>query len=439
MSSITREAVLQMDLKSIFAAIKDPQTGKEMQALLKDRAVASRVSELMIEAQNREAEVDAELARTVPPSTEELAAQAAEMVAAPTSPNVPEEVVPATEAPIVAGGLEAFIKTNADAEDAALKTVGVVVVRDAKGVPTRYVQEYQVRDEDGTPIGRPTHLEARTIPELIAKKQDAHVNATRAFHRLKKQKLTFKSEKTILTPEEIAEAARMALESKDPSKASDVIREVIEREYQQREHKLREQKDFEDGRAISNEFMRRHLHDYNPCEANQKAIGEYFRDHNLDFTLDNLEVAFQDLLEQSDKLAKVEPVATVPAIVAANPAPVAAVVTPVTPVIPVAETPTTVPASVVAPPTVSSQPVVEATVTTPAAPNQQPAARRPGVNGSLPPGTLSAQRPGTPDPALARKDFLKIVRDMKPEIMKAKLKNDPQFVKQLESYGIKVR
>jgi len=436
MSSITRESVLQMDLKSIYAAIKDPKTSSEMQVLLRDRAVASRVSELMLEAQNRETAVDAQLARTVPPSTEQLAAEAQAMTVEPV---IAVETPPALEAEVV---VPAPVAKPYEAEDAALKAIGVTVIRDANGIATRYVEEYHVRDEDGTPIGRATHLEARTLPELMAKKQEVHTQATRAFHRLKKQKLTFKNERTILTPEAIAEAAKLALEAKDPVKVTDVIHEGIETEYQQRERELREKHNFEEGRAISNEFMRRHLHDYNPCEANRKALGEYFEIHKLDFTLDNLEAAFEDLKEQGDKLAPVvDTSATRQAVVAANPAPAATVATPAIPAIPVVETPAAVPASVTpAQPPAPSQPVVEATAPTPAAaPNVQPAARRPGVNGAIAPGTLSAQRPGTPDPALARKEFLKTVRDMKPEVMKNKLKTDPQFVKQLESYGIKVR
>jgi hypothetical protein len=197
---------------------------------------------------------------------------------------------------------------------------------------------------------------------------------------------------------------------------------------------------YESGRAISNTWMRNHLHDYNPCEANKKAIGDYFTEHNLEFTYDNLEAAFQDLLEQGDKLAKVEAVATRQAVVPANPVPAATATTPALPVIPATETPIAVPVPAVAQPAAPSQPVVEATVTTPAAaPNVQPAARRPGVNGGLPPGSLSAQRPGTPDPALARKEFLKTVKDMDPKVMRAKLKTDPQFVKQLQAYGIQIR
>lgn len=431
MSSITREAVLQMDLKSIYAAVKDPATSKDMQALLKDRAVASRVSELMLEAQDRETAVDAQLARTIPPSTEELAAEAEAMAAQPVS----APPVPPVEPAVVP-------KAAYEAEDAELKNVGVTVVRDSSGVATRYIQEYQVVGEDGKAIGRPTHLESRTLSELFSKQREVHTQATRAFHRLKQQKLTFKNEKTILTPEAIAEAARLALESKDSVKLTELIHGVIETEYQKKERELKEKQLYEDGRAISNEFMRNHLHDFNPCEANKKVIGDYFAEHNLDFTLDNLEAAFQDLKEQGNKLADVvSTAATRQVAVAANPAPVAIEATPAPPVIPAAETVISVPASAApAPPAVPSQPVVEATATTPVtAPNVQTVTRRPGVNGAIAPGSLSAQRPGAPDPALARKEFLKTVKDMKPEVMKHKLKTDPQFVKQLEAYGIRVR
>jgi hypothetical protein len=433
--SITKEQVLQMDWKAVQLAIKTPESSATMQTLLRDRAVVSYVSKLMLDAQNREAEVDAQIAVTIPPSTEELAAQATVMAdstaTAVADPQVPVAPVTPPASPVQ--------PANHEEEDAEWKSAGVTVTRDASGKGTRYVEEYQVRDEDGTPIGRPTHLEASSLPALAVKKREAHENATRAFHRLKKQKLTFK-EKTVFTPEQIQEAARVALEEKDVTKASDVIREVLETSFKKRDQDLQAKIWQEDGRAISNEFMRRHLHDYVPCDANFKVMDEYFKENNLIFTLDNLEAAFQVLKEQGNKLAKAEPSATVPAVVAANPVAPAVVATPAPPVIPVAETPAATPVLVVpAQPPVVVTPVVAATAPTPAVPNQHTTARRPGVNGSLPPGTLSAQRPGTPDPALGRKEFLKTVKDMAPEVMKNKIKTDPQFVKTLESYGIRVR
>jgi hypothetical protein len=430
--SITKEDVLKMDLKSIFTAVKAPDTKAEMQVLLKDRAVAVHVSDLMKEAQQREDEVDSQLARVVPPSTEALAAEATAMVA--ETPVVAEAVVPPVEA--VAPAAKIY-----EAEDAALKAIGVTVVRDANGNATRYIEEYHVTAEDGTKIGRATHLEARSLPELLAKKQEVHTQATRAFHRLKQQKLSFKPEpKTILSPEQIQEAARLALEAKDPTKVTDVIEQVIETKYKQREQEIKDQAEQQKGKAISNQFMRRHLHDYNPCEANNKLMGEYFDEHNLLYTLDNLEAAFV-ALSDDNKLVKVVPTFQTPVAEVANPTPATTVAAPAAPVLPVAEVPAAVPASAApAQPSAPSQPVVEATATTPAVvPNAQQPARRPAVSGGIAPGSLSAQRPGTPNPALTRKEFLGMVNRMDPKVMKQKLATDPQFVKQLEAYGIKVR
>ena len=430
--SITRDEVLKMDLKSILAAVKDPKTSAAMQNLMGTRGsgVATYIAGLMQEAQQQEEELDAQLTRTVPPSTEELAAQAQAMVAEPAV----AVAEPVAEIPVV---------KPYEADDAELKSAGVTVYRDPSGRAIRFVEEYQVRDEDGAPIGRPTHLEGRSLAELIGKKRDAHENATRAFHRLKKQKLTFKNQedaKHLLSPEEITALAEQALQEKDPKKAQDAIRETIQSEFNKVELSLKEQKEFLAGKAIGNAFVAKHLYDFNPCEANFKAIVDYLKVNNMDFTLDNVEAAFTDLDEQGNKLVPVAKRyrAEEQAVEVANPTPAAAAVAPAAQAIPAAEPVAAVPASQTQP-AAPSQPVAETTVPTPVAPNQQPATRRPGVNGGLAPGQLSAQRPGAPEPALARKEFLKTVRDMKPEVMKAKLKNDPQFVKQLESYGIKVR
>jgi hypothetical protein len=439
--AITKEEVLKMDLKSIFAAIKHPDTAADMQNLLGARGsgVATYVSKLMQDAQTeaaeRESQVDAQIARTIPPSTEALAAEASAMAAEPVT-----VVEPAAE--VVVTPVVPVVKPH-EAEDAELKKIGITVLRDADGKPTRYIEEYQVTGEDGTPIGRPTHLESRTLVEHFSKQREVHVQATRAFHRLKKQKLTFKNDesKLLLTPEQISAAAEVALQEKDVTKAQDVVREIIKTEFGKQNLTLQEQKDFVIGQSIGNQFKANHLYDYYPCEANQKAMSDYLTEHQLDFTLDTLEAAFTVLAEEN-KLVPVPKQHRAETKVAevVNPTAAATTAAPAAPAIPVAETPAVVVPSVVPQPTAPSQPVAETTVSTPAAaPNVQPAARRPGVNGSLPPGTLSAQRPGAPEPALARKEFLKMVHDMDSKVMKAKLKNDPQFVKQLESYGIKVR
>ncbi len=432
--SVTREELMKMDWKSIASALKDPATQGHILKLMKgDRELNVYIGQLLqqrqAETEQAEVEVDRQTALENPPTTEELAAEAAAL---------------AVEQPVVVPPVEAVQPAAVDhsEEDAAWKAEGVTVQRDAQGKIVRMVQEYQVRDDDSSPIGRPTHLEARTPYELLSKQRVAHENATRAFHRLKKQKLTFKQteENRLLTPEEIKAAATKALEGKDAAEAEKIVRSVLENDFKQKETALLNEREYAEGQKIGNIFLRRHLHDFKSCESNMKALGEYLRDHSMEFTLDNLEAALTDLQDQGNKLA--------PLVVAGGAQrPAEPANTPATATVaaaPASELPAQVPAASVTPPAVAqpeavaSQPVVEATEQRPAAPNQASAARRPGVNGTIPPGTMSAHRPGAVDPALARKEFMKELKDMKPDVIRKKL-NDPQFVQQLTKYGIKVR
>jgi hypothetical protein len=188
MSNLNREDLMNIkDFKAIAGLMKDPATQGRVIALMKgDRELNAHINQLLL-ARNAELEkveevVDHQIAVGVPPTTEELAAQAEVAAATP----------PAT-AP--------FAEPVASPATAERKKI---------------VREYQVRDEDGNPIGRPTHLEAWSAEEMIEKMQTAHENATRAFHRLKKQKLQFneKEQNRLLTPEEIKAAAAKALEAK---------------------------------------------------------------------------------------------------------------------------------------------------------------------------------------------------------------------------------
>lgn len=446
--SIDKSTVLSMSLEDILKAVKDPATSQTMQRILPDRDVAKYVSGLMIAKQNaidaKEQQVTQGLAAVTPPSTEALAAEAQAMVA---------DVAPETVAPPVPPQPE---KVDTTAEDATLKAIGVVAQRDAQGKITQVVIEYQVVDEENKPIGRPTRLWASSIIELLGKVRNAHENATRAFHRLKIQKLTFekREQDRVLSVEEMKAIATKALEAKDAVEAEKIVRNLIATEYSKKDEELRQQREHEAGVAIGNAFLRNHIDDFFVCEANNKALGRYLKEHRLEFTLDNLEAAFLDLKEtpgglverpvraSTAKPAEPAPNASatatgdtnVPASTA-TPAesnqPAAAASTPQS-----ASAPVTQPAAAQA--SVGSQPGNEATVTTPATANQPHVARRPVVSGVMP-GSLSAQRPGTPDPALARKEFMKQIRTMDPKVMAQRLKTDPQFVKQCEAYGIRTR
>lgn len=429
--TITKEDVLKMDFAAISAAIKNPETGAQMQELLRSGGIANHVSAEMMKHKQaieaREAAADMLAARTIPPTTDELAAEANAMV---------EEEIPAeVESPVPAN--------NTVTEDAEYRESGITAYRETSGKIYKLVQEYQVRDEDGTAIGRPTHLEAKNLLELMGKQRKAHEEAVRFGYRMKKQKLQFKSDKPtpLLSPEVIQEAARLALAEQDSSKATDVVNEILRSNFEKRETELRNRQHEEDGRAMALTFMQKHLHDYYDCDANKKAMTDYFAaNSDLEFSVDALEVAFLDLKNQ-DKLVPVPNRASQPRVApAANPAQTTSVENP-TAVIPApSEVSTeTVPAANAAAPA-ASQPVPTATVSTPAPVAQStPPARRPAVNGGVAPGSLSAQRPSGQALPQTRKEFLQTVIKMKPEEIRRKRDTDPQFVASLKRFGIKLQ
>jgi hypothetical protein len=236
----------------------------------------------------------------------------------------------------------------------------------AAAAPKKIVLDYQVKDEDGNALGRPTHLEATSNEEMIEKMKEAHVQATRAFHRLKRQKVTIQQSQPAtpvapsMTDAELIEAAK-DLKSDDPAKIVEAHRKIAKVEIDKQEANAAELRRQE---RVSQEFLANHKHDFNNCEANVNMVAGYFNEHKLPWTAANLEVAFEEL---ESKLAPVVPVAPVPP---ANPAPVA--------------------------PTPTAAPVVQPVVTVPApaaALNPAPAAPRPGVNGGIVPGQNSGSRP----------------------------------------------
>lgn len=256
-----------------------------------------------------------------------------------------------------------------------------VVVAPAE--PKKIVVEYQVRDEDGNPLGRVTHLEAATEEEMRDKIIKAHTEAVKFAHRLKKQNVALQQQPKPAQPAapagQLSDQELMAtlkdLRSDDSQvqlaahrklQAADEAKKKAEQEKQEADKaEAKRQVD------VSNRFLARHKHNFNPCQANVERFAKYFEDRKLDWTDDNLEIAFSDL---EDSLAPV--VEQAAPVAPANPAPAPAP----TPATPAAATPVV-------------QPAPTATVT-PAAPvNPAPAAPRPGVNGGIVPGQQSAPRP----------------------------------------------
>ena len=288
---------------------------------------------------------------------------------------------------------EAARKAAADAEAARLAAVEA-----AK--PKKLVVEYQIRDEEGNPIGRPTHLEALTQDELIEKMKEAHTQATRAFHRLKKQKISLREpepqqpRQVGMTDAELAQAIKDA-KSDDPVKAVDAQKRIAKSEFDRNLDPLRKENEQLRGmlraQEVSRQFLQLHKNDFNNCEANVKLISGYIQDNGLDWTLDNLEIAF---LAKESELAPVDRV-------------------PVTPVVPA--NPVTTPAST---PSTAAAPVVSATPVTPA-PAQAVNQPRPGVNGGIEPGSTSTSRPSQTTPT--RRFTMAEIRKWSAQVMREHL------------------
>jgi hypothetical protein len=301
--------------------------------------------------------------------------------------------------------------------DPVVAPVDPVVAPVAPVVPvsTKVIVDYQVKDDDGLPLGRPTHLEADSQEEMTQKIIEAHTQATRAFHRLKKQKVTTLREHQTanlpavpaptMTDSELLIAAK-DLKSDDPAVALAAHRKLnkAEADKQAEEYRIRLAEADEKNRAekVSHAFLRNHVNDFNNCQANIELVKEYFVEHDLPWTADNLEIAFHDL---EPKLAPVVPVAPT---VAANPQPVV-----------------TVPAVPVAPPVV--QPVVAAPTPVAAPANLAPAIPRSGVNGGIIPGQTSGVRPEVKPTGITIAE----IRSWDGPTMRAKMRN-PQLRAQIE-------
>jgi len=337
-----------------------------------------------------------------PPTPEEVAVQAeADRVAAETARIEAEKVAQAEAA-------KAAAKV---AEEEAYKAAGVTVLTDADGNITKIIKTYQARDEAGSPIGRPTYLEAKTWVELSVKQQNAHENAVRFAERLKKQKVTVKKDEPqvvqTLSEQELLQLQE-DLKSEDHEKAAKAADKV--RLNNEAKRLAAADKAIEDARQAqeSYKFLVNHVQDFNRCEANIKLLSDYIDEHNLVWTAENLEAAFlaTELQQAPKEPVVVEPAPKEPVVPSApaNPAPVA-------------------PAPVAPPPA----PV--ATPAPPAAPNPPaPPAPRPGVNGSLVPGAQSAPRPTGQPQGLTKADIKKMSR----EEYKRRLK-DPKFVAEVNA------
>jgi hypothetical protein len=333
----------------------------------------------------------------------ERRAEIESVVNAPDEEQAPEPVVEQVLSGVVESTPEELAKAEADrvaAEEAArqqaagqaakaeserereqlLKAAGITIERDAAGNVVWITQRYQAKDEAGNPIGSPTSFKVRTWEELAVKQQQAHENAVRYAERVKNRKPAPKKVEPVvktLSPEELAQAHEES-RGKDPVKAAEALKKItgVDQLEQDRKRTLEAEADAR-AAQVSYNWMRKHIHEFNPCEANANAVVKYIADNNLQFTEEALDEAFRELESQLAPPEVQRPIAQAPA----NPTPAPA---------PPAVVPAVVPPAAPAPTAVAAAPVAP-----PAAPIPTPVAvvPRPGVNSGIQPGQGSGQRP----------------------------------------------
>jgi hypothetical protein len=136
-----------------------------------------------------------------------------------------------------------------------------------------YVLRYQVVDAANNPVGQPSVFTGTNEAECYQKAVQAHQTATAAIERLRKRQPTYK-------PGTADEAITLAADA---------------------ERKMREA-------AISYEWMQSHMpgsgREFFRCAANADILKTFLDDNGLEWTVDNLELAFdacENRLAKSNK------------------------------------------------------------------------------------------------------------------------------------------
>lgn len=133
-----------------------------------------------------------------------------------------------------------------------------------------WLLSYQVTGADGKPVGSPTVLTGKNERECWQKLRDSHAEATQAIDRLRKSQ-------TIYKPGTATDAEGAVIKARQAEKSAVESRE-------------------------SYLFMRSHIHDFNPCEANAAILRDLLEREGLAWTATNLEAVFTIALKEG-KLA----------------------------------------------------------------------------------------------------------------------------------------
>jgi hypothetical protein len=373
------------------AKMKDPAMAEQIEAAIASRASSDNPSRKPTIGVG----VDAHGYPVYEKSPSETAADAAKEVAEKAeAERLSAEVAAAEKAAV-----DKVAADKAEADRVAAEAAAVAAAEAARkeqersAVPSkRIVREYQVKDENGNPIGRPTHLEANSWEEMVEKQEQAHINAVRYAERLKRQKVATKAPEPVvvntgMSEEELVKALQTVKE-KNPQEAIEIVKKFIDvdsinktiQEANAQTLKARQA-------AATYGFLQAHRDDYYNIEANAQMIKNYVDENHLDWTLDNLELAFVDLTSQLapipvSAVPEIAPASVVPAQVTAPPAANPPVVPPPAPAVVVSKIPT---ASEVA------EQVLEKLIKD----NPGLLDTRRGVNSGIQPGSMSGVRPAS--------------------------------------------
>lgn len=313
----------------------------------------------------------------------------------------------------------------------------------------KIIVEYQVTDEKGKPIGRITHVEGWSPEEIYEKLKAAHINAVRYAERLKENR---SKQAVIAADADVKNAAARAAKDEADRLAEEAANEADPEKRKEKISKIREAqvkaKDADDdaknhGKLVAQAWMEDHKEDFLPCIASSNIMKEYMVANGLGMTYENLEKTFKAVKHQLPPVERQQATEVTTLADSENnppaPAPVAAAPAPATITPPVAQANGTNQPTAQPP---AEPPAAAATAPTPtsvAANNTPAATRRPGVNGSLQPGSMSAARPSEvapPTPQETRSQLLRAIGKMSSVEFRKKLR-DANYKAQLDAAGIK--
>jgi hypothetical protein len=137
-----------------------------------------------------------------------------------------------------------------------------------------FVLSYQVTDAQGQPVGSKSVFTGSTEAECYSKAMQAHQNAQLAVERLRKRQPTYRPGQEPATIPEMVDRAAAAERNANEN-------------------------------AISFKWLQNHLsdseHPFFRCDANANILKSYLDDNGLEWTVDNLELAYDNC---EDRLAK---------------------------------------------------------------------------------------------------------------------------------------